>query len=200
MTTQGGRGKMVIVSGPSGAGKTTLMNAVARRTDAALAFSVSATTRPPRPGEVDGVDYHFLAPQEFQRRRENGEFLECFAVFGGGTWYGTLESEVLPRIAAGKWVVLRIDVQGALALMQRFPDALSIFLHPRSTGVLEARLRGRRTDGEQAIERRLETARNELALADRYRYRVVNDAFDAAVREICDILRAEAAATAPSHT
>ena len=190
---------MVIVSGPSGAGKTTLMEAVARRTDAPLAFSVSATTRPPRPGEIDGVDYHFLALQEFQRRRANGEFLECFEVFGGGVWYGTLESEVLPRIAAGKWVVLRIDVQGALALMQRFPDALSIFLLPPSVEVLEARLRGRLTDDAPSIRRRLETARNELALADRYRYRVVNDAFDAAVREICDILRTEAA-TAPSHT
>jgi guanylate kinase len=199
MTIQRGRGKLVLVSGPSGVGKTTLLDAVARRTGVPLAFSVSATTRPPRPGEIDGVDYHFLAPEEFGRRRARGEFLECFEVFGGGTWYGTLESEVAPKIAAGKWAVLRIDVQGALALMERFPDALSIFIHPRSPEILEARLRGRNTDGEPTIRRRLEKARNEMALADRYRYRVVNDDFEAAVGEICDILRAEAAGHAPSR-
>ena len=96
--------------------------------------SVSATTRPPRPGETDGIDYHFLSDEEFQLRRQRGDFLECFEVFGQGHWYGTLRSEVTTGLAAGKWVVLEIDVQGALAVMQRFPTR-----SPSSSGPVRRR-------------------------------------------------------------
>ncbi len=153
-----------------------------------LQASVSATTRPPRPGEVDGRDYHFLTPDEFARRREAGEFLECCEVFGLGYWYGTLWSEVTSGLAAGKWVVLEIDVEGALAVLGRFPDAITIFIRPESWEELERRLRGRRTETEEAVLRRLEVARHELAFADRYKYQVVNRSVDQAVADILAIL------------
>src|SRR5262245_2612027 len=106
-------GQLIVVSGPSGAGKTTVLHEVFARSKRPLVLSVSATTRPPRAGEKDGVDYHLLSPEELQNRRERGDFLESFEVFGRGHWYGTLFSEVTPRLAQGKWVVLEIDVQGA---------------------------------------------------------------------------------------
>ena len=102
--------------------------------------SVSATTRPPRPGETDGVDYHFLTPEEFDRRRRNGEFIECYQVFEEDDWYGTLRSEVDAGLRAGKWVVLNIDVHGAMAVMEQFPDAITIFVRPGSVEELERRL------------------------------------------------------------
>ena len=109
--------------------------------------------RPVRPGRTkqDGRDYHFLSPEEFARRREAGEFLECCEVFGRGYWYGTLKSEVTPRLAAGKWVVLEIDVQGTLAVLEQYPDALTIFIRPESLEELERRLRGRGTESEEAV-------------------------------------------------
>ena len=187
-----GRGeRIVIVSGPSGAGKTTVMQEVLRRAPSPLIDSVSATTRPPRPGEVDGKDYHFLTNDDFQLRRQRGEFLECYQVFGKGHWYGTLLSEVTAGFLAGKWVVLNIDVQGALTVINRFADAISIFIRPGSLAELERRLRGRGTETEEAIQRRLARAKEELAFASRYRYNVVNDDFDQAVEEICNILTKE---------
>ncbi len=182
------RGKLIIVSGPSGAGKTTVLRRVFERWPGPLAASVSATTRPPRPGEVDDVDYHFLSNEEFQLRREKGEFLECFEVFGHGYWYGTLQSEVTSGLRAGKWVVLEIDVQGALSVMQTRDDAVSIFIRPSTAEELQRRLRGRATETEDAIQRRLEQANRELSVADRYRYEVINDDIDLAVQKICDIL------------
>lgn len=186
--TKNARGKLVVVSGPSGVGKTTVMQRVYKRSTLPLVASVSATTRGPRPGEVDGVDYHFLTAEEFDRRRRQGEFLECFEVFGQNCWYGTLQSEVTPGLEAGKWVVLEIDVQGAQAVMERWPDAVTIFIRPGSLEVLEKRLRGRGTETESVLRRRLNRAEQELALADRYRYQVVNDDLDRAVQEILDIL------------
>jgi guanylate kinase len=153
-----------------------------------LTLSVSATTRAPRPGERDGVDYHFMSGEEFARRREAGEFLESIEVFGRGDFYGTLRSEVASGLAAGKWVVLEIDVQGAMAVVRSHPDAVTVFLHPGSMEELERRLRGRGTESEESIQRRLDVARRELQLADRYRRQVVNDSIDQAAREICDIL------------
>lgn len=181
----------MVVSGPSGVGKTTLMRRVFEHPPVPLVRSISATTRPPRPGEVDGVDYHFLTQQEFQLRRKRGEFLECFDVFGRGHWYGTLLSEVTSGLEAGKWVVLEIDVQGALAVIQRHHDAVTIFVRPASIEQLEGRLRGRGTETEEATRRRLEQAEHELSLADRYRYQVVNGDLDQAVRRISDILTQE---------
>jgi len=186
-------GRLVIVSGPSGAGKTSVLRKVFEQSRLPLLASVSATTRPPRPGEVDGVDYHFLSEREFHSHRERGNFVECFEVFGRGHWYGTLREQVLSGLQAGKWVVLEIDVQGALAVMQEYPRAISIFVEPESLDELERRLRGRKTETEEAIRRRLAQARWELDRADRYRYRVVNanGEMDRAVREICDILNQE---------
>lgn len=181
-------GKLIVISGPSGAGKTTLLKRMYAQCKGPLVASVSATTRHPRPGEVDGTDYHFLAPDEFQRRRESGEFLECFEVYGRGDWYGTLRSEVAPRLAAGKWVVLEIDVQGTLAVLEHYPDALTIFVQPESIEELDRRLTARGTETREAIERRLEVARREMAAAERYRFRVTNDDLGAAVARLCEIL------------
>lgn len=181
-------GKLVVISGPSGAGKTTLLKRLFASCPRPLRPSVSATTRPPRPGEQDGIDYHFLSRDEFARRREAGEFLECFEVYQRGDWYGTLKSEVAPSLAAGKWVVLEIDVQGTLAVLEHYPDALTIFVRPSSVEDLEQRLRDRGTESEAALERRLEVARRELSAIDRYRYQVVNDDVDRAVQELCEIL------------
>ena len=181
-------GRLIVVSGPSGAGKTTVMREVFEKCPLPLAASISATTRPPRSGEADGVDYRFLTREEFDLLRQRGEFLECFEVFGRGYWYGTLLSQVTPGLAAGKWVVLQIDVNGALAVMRQYPDAITIFIRPGSIEELERRLRGRGTETEESIQRRLQQANRELALADRYRYQVINDDVDRAVREICDIL------------
>lgn len=181
-------GKLIIVSGPSGSGKTTVLARLLADPPVPLRLAVSATTRPPRPGEQDGVNYYFLSPQEFQRRRERGEFLECFEVFGRGHWYGTLHSEVAPSLEAGQWVILEIDVNGMLAVTEQFPDAITIFLRPSSGEDLERRLRVRGTESEAAIQRRLNEARRELALMDRYQHHVINDDLDAAVAGIKRVL------------
>jgi guanylate kinase len=185
------QGRLVVVSGPSGAGKTTVMKHVFQRTGLPLVQSVSATTRPPRPGEKNGVDYHFLRPEEFASLKQGGEFLECFEVFGRGHWYGTLRREVATGLAAGKWVVLEIDVQGALTVAAQYPDAITVFIRPASEAELERRLRGRGTETEEALQRRLEHARWELSQAAAYRYVVINDDLDRAVGEVCSILNHE---------
>ena len=177
----------MVVSGPSGAGKTTVLERVLGRVPAAAGRSVSATTRPPRQGEEDGVDYHFLTPAEFDARKKKGEFVECFEVFGRGYWYGTLLSEVATGLAAGKWVVLNIDVKGAGrygTLPQRHEHLPAAQLDRRAC----RRLVGRGTESEEAIQQRLDEAKHELTLADRYRYQVINDDVDQAVKQICNIL------------
>jgi guanylate kinase len=189
-------GKLVIISGPSGAGKSTVVRRLLEVCPLPLTLSVSATTRAPRPGEVDGQDYHFLTVAEFQRRRENGEFLESKEVFARGDYYGTLRSETASGLSRGKWVILEIDVEGALAVLEQEPTAITIFLHPGSMAELERRLRSRGTDSEPSIQRRLEVARREMAVLDRYRYEVVNDTVERAVQEICEILRANRGDTA----
>jgi guanylate kinase len=188
------RGRVVVVSGPSGAGKTTVLNALRGCAPVPLVESVSATTRPPRPGEVDGVDYHFLTDEDFQSLRARGKFLECFQVFAKGHWYGTLLSEVATGLAAGKWVILGIDVQGAMAVLDRFADAVTIFVRPGSWEELERRLRGRGTESKEELRQRLDRARKELSMAGRYRHQVVNDNVEQAVRQFCDILRNESQA------
>jgi len=182
------RGKLAIISGPSGAGKTTVLGNLIEQHGESLHLSISATTRPPRPGERHGVDYYFLSPEEFERKRLAGAFLECCEVFGRGHWYGTLLAEVTPSLEAGKSVILEVDVQGAQKALARFPDALTIFIEPGSWEELERRLRQRKTDSEEDIRRRLEVARRELKLAGEYDYQVVNDDPAAAARRIAEII------------
>jgi len=186
------RCEVVIISGPSGAGKSTVVRRLLETCPLPLQLSVSATTRSPRLGERDGVDYHFVSHEEFCRRRAAGEFLEWKEVFGRGHLYGTLRSETTAGLAAGKWVILEIDVEGALAVLEQHPEAITIFVDPGSLGELERRLRGRGTESEESIQRRLAVARREMARKDRYRYEVINDAVDRAVLEICDILLSHA--------
>ncbi len=183
------QGKLVVVSGPSGVGKSTVVPMVMARLEGRLVRSISATTRKPRPGEQDGVDYHFLEPAEFARRLAAGEFVETVEVFGRGHWYGTLWSAVSPRLAEGKWVLLEVDVAGAEKVLSQFADAITIFIKPLSINELERRLRSRGTENEEAVQRRLEVARREIALADHYTYQVVNDTVAKAVDEILEILR-----------
>jgi len=159
--------------------------------DLPLELSVSATTRQPRPGEVDGKDYHFLTREQFLARRENQEFLEWKEVFGRGDYYGTLVSTVTAGINAGNWVVLEIDVEGAMTVVESFQDAITIFLHPGSMEELERRLRERGTDSEEAIARRLEVARHEMTFKERYKFDVQNDTLDEAVANVCSLLHAQ---------
>jgi guanylate kinase len=182
-------GRLVVVSGPSGVGKSTVVRRLLERVGGALRLSVSATTRPARPGETDGRDYYFLTPEEFARRRAAGEFLECVEVFGRGHWYGTLWSEVSSSLDRGQWVLLEIDVDGAARVVEQFADAITLFLRPDSLEELERRLRLRGTESEEAVQRRLSVARRELQLADRYSHQVINVTVDEAVEQICQILR-----------
>jgi guanylate kinase len=179
---------LVVISGPSGAGKSTVVRQLLKECALPLVLSVSATTRRARPGEVDGVHYHFLSHSEFAARRASGEFLECKEVFGRGDWYGTLQSEVAAGLAAGKWVILEIDVEGAASVLERHPDTLTIFVDSGSVEELERRLRTRNTESEAAMQRRLEVARHELSFKGRYRYQVINHDVPQAVHDICEIL------------
>lgn len=180
-----GSGQLFIFSGPSGAGKTTVLRGVLKKSKHPLVMSVSATTRPPREGERNGVDYHFLSDEEFQRKRRNGEFLECFEVFGRGYWYGTLRETVSASLAAGQWVVLEIDVQGQAKVVEEYPNAVTFFVRPPSLELLEQRLRDRGTENEDTIQRRLEVARHEWPHGREYTYEIINRSVDEAVDEIC---------------
>lgn len=180
--------QFVVLSGPSGSGKTTIVERLLAASPVKLIKSVSATTRPPRKNEVEGENYYFLSAPEFAQRRSRGEFLECAEVHGTGNWYGTLKSEVERARREGGWALLEIDVQGALQITRSYPDALTIFLQTSTEMEYENRLRGRGTEAEEVIQRRLANARNELKHAPEYRYRVVNDDLDRAVGEIVHII------------
>ena len=181
-------GRLVIISGPSGAGKSTVLDRLVETCPLPLAVSVSATTRPPRPGEADGEAYHFLSLEEFAKRRESGAFLEYKEVYGRGHWYGTLEETVTSGLEAGQWVILEIDVEGAHDVLEQIPEAITFFVHPGSLDELERRLRGRATESEEDIARRLRQAEREFALSEKYRHCVINDTVEDAARQICEIL------------
>jgi guanylate kinase len=187
-------GKLLIISGPSGAGKSTVLAELVRD-ESPFVFSISATTRTPREGEADGKDYFFLTQKEFQERRSAGEFLECKEVFGRGDWYGTLRSQVASGLKRGKWVVLEIDVRGALSIMERVPTAATIFIHPGSMEELERRLRKRATEEGDVIRRRLEVAQGEMQQRGKYQFEVINDTAARAVEAIRKI--AQTAPTSP---
>ena len=189
--TQSANRRIVVLSGPSGSGKTTIVKRLTEDSPVALIKSVSATTRPPRPGELDGDDYWFLGTEEFRTRLDAGEFIEHAEVFSSGFLYGTLWSELNRAWSMGGWAFLEIDVEGALRVVQQYPEAVTIFLQTPSSAEFERRLRARGTESEEVIQRRVATAEQELKQADRYRYTVVNDRLETAVSEICEILKAE---------
>jgi guanylate kinase len=174
-------GKIVVISGPSGSGKTSVCQRLIEG-DARFVPSVSATTRAPRAGEVEGAHYHFLSDDEFRRRIAAGGFLEWAEVYG--RLYGTPREAVERRVAAGKVVVLNIDVQGAARLREQALDAIYVFLKPPSPAELERRLRGRRTDDDEVIARRLAVAAFEMAEAARYDRIVINDDLGRAAAEV----------------
>jgi guanylate kinase len=177
-------GCLFVVSAPSGAGKTSLVNALLAA-DPAVRKSVSYTTRPPRPGEADGHDYHFVAMPEFQRMIQADDLLEHAQVHGN--CYGTGRTWVLDALAAGDDIVLEIDWQGAQQVRQLYPLAVSVFIMPPSIEALESRLRGRGQDSEDVIARRVQAARAEIAHVDEFDYVIVNSVFATAARELQSI-------------
>lgn len=181
MSGSPGAGKLVILSGPSGTGKTTIVQRLLGAVPG-LVRSVSATTRPPRPGEREGEDYFFLSREAFDRKAREGAFIEHAEVFGHA--YGTPREFVERETAAGRSVILAIDVQGADQVRRRYSPVISIFVLPPSLSELERRLRARGTDAEAAIAGRLAQARAEMARKDQYDFVVVNDDIGAAVRAV----------------
>ncbi|MDO4437043.1 MAG: guanylate kinase [Coriobacteriaceae bacterium] len=177
--------KLFVISGPSGAGKGTLVARV-RAQMPNLGLTVSATTREPRAGEMDGVNYYFLTDEEFTARVEAGDFVEWAQVHDHR--YGTLASEVERNLSTGQSLILEIDVQGALAVKERFPDAVLIFIEPPSLEVLRERLIGRGSETPESLELRLHTAESEMQLRDRYDEIVTNDDLDRATDELISVL------------
>jgi guanylate kinase len=180
--------KVFVITGPSGVGKGTLISKLLERVPG-LELSVSATTREPRAGEIDGRDYHFLAPAEFDNRIEREDFLE-FATYSGNR-YGTLRSEVRKRLEAGRSVVLEIEVQGARQVRAAMRESIQVFIAPPDPAVLRERLESRGADSATAIDARLEVAEQELAAQDEFAYRVVNADLERAADELEGIVRAE---------
>jgi guanylate kinase len=182
-----------IISAPSGSGKSTLVKRLMEmdkaRAERRLQFSVSFTTRPPRDGEIEGEHYYFISVDEFERLREADELLEWAEVFGN--YYGTSRAVRRKAEAAGKDLILDIDVQGAAQLKQRLDQAVSIFILPPSRQVLESRLRKRSSDSDEVIQRRLEEASNEIEEYGKYDYLLINDNLDASSEQLRGIILAE---------
>jgi guanylate kinase len=182
-----GQGPLIVLSGPSGSGKSTVIARLLAGGDLALRLSVSVTTRKPRDGERDGCEYHFWTRERFEAEVRAGGFLEFAEVFGN--YYGTLRREVEAYRQRGVGVILDIDVQGAFQVRQKCADVVTVFLRPPSLDVLETRLRTRGTENEEAIQRRLAGARDELTRADEYDYQVINDDLDQAVKDLRAIIQ-----------
>jgi guanylate kinase len=183
--------RVFVITGPSGVGKGTLIRSLRERMPE-LELSVSATTRAARPGETDGVDYHFLADADFERRADAGEFVE-HATYSGRR-YGTLRSELERRLEGGHPVVLEIEVQGARQVRAAMPEAVQVFIAPPTRDALRARLVGRGTDDAAQIDARLRTADAELGAQDEFAHVVVNDRLEDAVEELTRIVRSALAA------
>jgi len=176
---------VIVIAGPSGVGKGTLIRGLLERVDG-LELAISATTRAPRPGERDGTDYHFLEPDEFERRVGAGEFVEHASYLGRR--YGTLRSELERRTAAGASVVLEIEVQGARQVREAMPDALQVLIVPPTLDALRARLVGRGTDAAEQIARRLATAERELQARSEFAHVIVNDRLEQATDELVTVV------------
>lgn len=182
-------GRIIILSAPSGCGKSSVIRELLPKEDLRLGFSISATSRAPRGEERHGVEYYFLSPEEFRRRAENGEFAEWEEVYAG-TCYGTLLSEIERVVGAGRNLIMDVDVKGGVNLKKRFGNqAISIFLLPPSLEELERRLRSRATDSEEQIKKRLAKAEYELSFAPHFDFKVVNDSLPRAVSEVERIIR-----------
>jgi guanylate kinase len=176
---------LLVLSAPSGGGKTTIARKLLEsRSD--LGYSVSATTRAIRPGEQEGVDYHFLSRAEFERRRWAGEFVESATY--GGELYGTLKSEIDRVFSQGRHAVLDIEIEGARQIRKSFPESIHLFVLPPSADELVKRLAGRKTEEESRLRKRISRAAEELSAVAEYDYAIVNDDLDSAVREVADIL------------
>ncbi|MCW7555236.1 guanylate kinase [Endozoicomonas gorgoniicola] len=180
------KGKLYIIAAPSGAGKTSLVKAMVESTPH-VKVSVSHTTREQRPGEVDGVNYHFVSAEAFQKELGEGRFLEHAEVFGN--FYGTSETWAREQLAKGEDVILEIDWQGAKQVRRLMPDAVSIFILPPSLEALRERLIGRATDDMEIIDRRMAQAVNEMSHYGEFDYLVINDEFDLALRDLQTIIR-----------
>jgi guanylate kinase len=191
------RGALFVIAGPSGVGKGTVVSEVRRRLHDPPVVSVSATTRPPRPDEIDGVDYYFVDDEGFDRMEREGELLEWAEVFRGHR-YGTPAGPVELHRSAGRDVLLEIDVEGARQVREQVPDAVLILLEPPSRAELERRLRSRGTESEADIAERLATADRELAQRDRFDHVVVNDDVEAASSQVAAIIEASRTRPGPS--
>ncbi len=181
-------GILFVVSAPSGAGKTSLVRALLAA-EPEVRLSISYTTRPPRPGEADGRDYHFVSPEVFERMLEAGEFLESATVHGNR--YGTSHKWIERELAADRDVLLEIDWQGAQQVRKLVRGVVSIFILPPSFEALKARLIGRGQDSADVIARRLDAARTEMSHGAEFEYAIINDDFDRAARDLTSIIRAE---------
>ena len=181
------RGTLYIVAAPSGAGKSSIVNAVLAR-DAEIALSISFTSRGARPGERHAQHYHFISAEEFEAMIRAGDFFEYARVHGD--WKGTARQSVEPQLAAGKDVLLEIDWQGARQVREKVPDAVSVFILPPSRQALEQRMRNRGQDSEAVIQQRLAAAREEMSHFDEFDYVIVNEVFEAAVDDMCAIFTA----------
>ena len=182
------KGLLILISGPSGTGKGTVCDLL-RQKHPEISYSISATTRQPRPGEQDGVNYYFYTKDKFREMIDQGQLLEWAEVYGN--FYGTPKQKVLDRLEAGEDILLEIDTQGALNVMKVIPKGLFIFLLPPSLEELAARLKGRGTETEESLHRRLGAAVDEIKLATKYRYVVVNDKVEDAQETIAKIIEAE---------
>jgi guanylate kinase len=185
-------GKLFVITAPSGAGKTSLIEAV-MRDDPSLKISVSYTTRQPRSGEKNGVDYHFVDEATFKGMRERGEFLESAEVHGNH--YGTAKQVILDAVKRGDDLILEIDWQGAQQVRRLYPDCIGIFILPPSIEELERRMRTRGQDTDAVIRRRLDNAREELTHAGEFKYAIINKDFETARRELAKIIEGERART-----